>query len=154
MSEHLPEPEPESAAAGLTAAEQAVPSFEVPAPPDFAASSPTPDAQEPFAAAPVIPPAPEFGDVADAIADVAAPTTRRSASRRRSEEALASPAVRARAIPDPGAPVVRHIDLPSGGGVEVGGTESYRVWGVVIFGGLGALFVGAIGLMVFLAVSA
>lgn len=140
MSDNVPEPD--AAPAELTAAEQAVPDFDVPEPPSFdggasAVAEPPPALLEADA---VIPPAPEFGSVADAIADAAPVRTRRGSSLRAAEPAsTAGPAA---------PPVVTRAEAPlAPAGAQPG---SYRGWTVAIYGGLAVLLVGAISLMLYL----
>lgn len=146
-------PAEDAAAVILTDAERAVPDFEVPAPPSFddapnglpapppaslaaAADLPVPPAA---AAEPVIPPPPVFDNsLRDAVATA---SPERRATRRAAQ----------RSDPVPRA-AVSYVDVAS----SSAGTDernSYRAWSVVIYAGLTLLFLGAIGMMGFLAFS-
>ncbi|GAA1540299.1 hypothetical protein HD600_001049 [Microbacterium ginsengiterrae] len=125
-----------AAAVGLTAEEQAVPDFDVPEPPSFGGASADLPVPDEVAAEPMIPPPPVFDDaVGTGAPDTPRPVSR-AAQRAQNEQ--------------PTAPAVSYIDVPS---QEMPGSadgNSYRGWTVAIYAGLTVLFLGAVGLMVFL----
>ncbi|MGO2519379.1 MAG: hypothetical protein ACTH8F_04610 [Microbacterium sp.] len=151
-------PAPETVA--IPDADAAIEGFEVPPPPKFGAAPP------PSVPAPVIPPAPSEDAAADA--STAKPALRQRSTWAPDDTWTSASAHKQEAVPPTAAQKAetraaasraatardeasRNYVSPAAGSTE--GT-SYRGWTIMIFAGLTVLFIGAVGLMVFLGLSA
>lgn len=125
----------------LSAAEQAVPDFDVPEPPSFEGAGSELPVPAAIAEEPVIPPPPVFEDEPDAAPSASRdrdrPTTRRAALRTQSAE--------------PALPAVTYVDVAPPVPPASGDTNGYRGWTIAIYSGLAVLLFGAIGFMFVLA---